>query len=168
MGVPTWAAAQVLTASDINQWFVPLAVVKSADTSRTSTTSLTADPHLTLSVAASATYQVDVVLLYKGPSGAGFFQWDFDVPTSAVFPNVASYTNSSGNATVQYNAAGVTSQWANTEGTGGTNDDAIRIGGTLVVSSTAGTFDLKWAQHASNGTAVSLLANSYMMLRRLA
>ena len=168
MGVPTWAAAQVLTASDVNTWFVPLAVIKSADTSRTSTTSLTADPHLTLSVAASATYQVDVVLLYKGPSGAGFFQWDFDIPASAVFVNVASYMNSSGNATVQYNSAGVTTQWANTEGTGGSTDDAVRIGGTLAVSSTSGTFDLKWAQHASNGVATSLLSNSTLSARRIA
>jgi hypothetical protein len=168
MGIPNWSVGQVLTASDVNNWFVPMAVFKPSSTSITSSTSLTADPHLTVSVAASCTYLADLVLLYKGPNGAGFFQWDFDVPASATFQYVQVYQNSSGNAAVQYGTAGTSSSWANTEGTGGTTNDAMRISGTLVVSTTAGTFDLTWAQHASNGTATTLLAGSSMTLQRVA
>jgi hypothetical protein len=168
MGIPTWTVGEVLTASDVNTWFVPLAAVKGADTSRTSTTAQTADPHLTLSVAAGSTYRVDLVLLYKGANGAGFFQWDFDVPSGASFAYCATYQNTSGAGAVDWQVNGTSSIWANTLGTAGSTDNALTIAGTLVTAGNAGTFDLKWAQHASNGTATSLLTNSTMIARRLA
>ena len=166
MGVPTWAAGQVLTASDVNTWFVPLAKYKASDTPRNSVTALAADPDLTVSVAASAVYDVDLVLVYTGASAAGFFQWDFDVPASATFQYLQIYQNSAGNAAVESQAAGTSSAWANTTGVG--NFMAMTIKGTLIVSTTPGTFDLKWAQHASGGTNTTLRTGSKMTLQRIA
>ena len=166
MPVPTRAVGQVLSASDVNTWFVPLAVYKAADTARNSTTTLTADPDLTVSVAASAVYDVDLVLIYTGASAANFFQWDFDVPSGAVFQYLQVYQNSAGNAAVESQAAGTSGSWANTTGVG--NFMGMRISGTLIVSTTAGTFDLKWAQHASGATNTTLRKGSKMTLQRIA
>ena len=166
MGVPTWAAGQVLTASDVNTWFVPLAVYKAGDTARNSTTSLTADPDLTVSVAASAVYDVNLVLVYTGASAANFFQWDFDVPASAVFQYLQIYQNSAGNTATESQAAGTSGSWANTTGVG--NFLGMTMAGTLIVSATPGTFDLKWAQHASGATNTTLRKGSKMTLQRIA
>jgi len=91
MPIPTWTFGELIRAEDVNNWFVPLAACKASDTTRTRTTTLTADPDLTLTVAANATYAVTAALLFTGPKGAGFFQWDFSVPTGATFEYVAVY-----------------------------------------------------------------------------
>lgn len=166
MAIPTWVSGQILTASDVNTWFVPLAAVKTADTSRASTTTLTADPDLTLSVGANSTYFVELILIYTGASGVNFFQWDFTVPTSATYVYSFIYQNSAGTTNVQQQNAGTSGSWANT--TGVTNFLSMEIKGTLTTSSTAGTFALTWAQHASGATNTTLRAGSQMMARRIA
>ena len=68
MPIPTWSVGQVLAASDVNNWFVPLTVVKPSDTARSSTTSMTNDPDLQLTLQGSATYMIQGVIFYDGPS----------------------------------------------------------------------------------------------------
>lgn len=128
-----------------------LFAVKSATTSRASTTTLTADPHLTVTVAANATYMMFCVLGYT-PTGAGGLKYGW------IFPS------------------GATMQWTDNDGAGqaisGTNilnaDDGTGPTGMLVTSSTGGTFALRWAQITSNSTATNLLAGCSLYLRRLA
>ena len=40
--------------------------------------------------------------------------------------------------------------------------------GILTIGSTGGTFGLKWSQHLTSATAVSLVSGSYILLTRLA
>ena len=62
MPLPTWTAGQVLAASDVNTWFVPLSIVN-REHSRASNTSITADPHLLLALDANAIYQVEALIV---------------------------------------------------------------------------------------------------------
>jgi hypothetical protein len=39
--------------------------------------------------------------------------------------------------------------------------------GILIVASTAGTFQLQWAQNTSNASATRIFSNSYLCLRRV-
>ena len=164
MGVPTWTVGEVLAAADVNAWFVPLAAVKAADTARASTTTLAADPGLTTAIAASATYDVNLVLFYNGPSGAGF-KWDFSVPAGATFPYLQSYVNGAGTLVLQESSPGGT-QYGETTGTASTL--AVLISGTLTTSTTVSPFSLLWAQSTSNATATTLQQYSKMTLRRVA
>ena len=166
MAVPTWTPGQVLTASDVNTWFVPLAAVKTSDTARASTTTLTADPDLTFSVAANSTYFVELVLIYTGASGTNFFQWDFNMPASATYVYSFVYQNSAGTTNVQQQNGGTSAAWANTTGVG--NFQSMEIKGTLTTVGTAGTFALTWAQHSSGATNTTLRAGSQMVARRIA
>jgi hypothetical protein len=165
MPIPTWTFGELIRAEDVNNWFVPLAACKASDTTRTRTTTLTADPDLTLTVAANATYAVTAALLFTGPKGAGFFQWDFSVPTGATFEYVAVYNTTALAVSVQALGAGG-DRWANTAGT--SSPQPLYVSGTLVVSSTPGSFAVEWAQHTSNRTATSLKAYSNLVAQRIA
>ena len=163
--IPTWTFGELITADDINNWFVPLAACKASDTGRASTTTLTADPDLALAVAANATYAVTAALLFTGPDGAGFFQWDFGVPTGATFEYVAVYNTTTPAVSVQALGAG-SRLWANTAGT--SSLQPLNITGTLVVSHASGSFAVKWAQHAPSRTATTLKAYSNLVAQRIA
>lgn len=173
----TWVVGEVVTAAHMNaeirdQFNALIAanpeVIKSADTGRTSTTSLAADPHLALNVAANATYTIDGFLDYDGAFGAGGLKVDFTLPASAtmrwgLLGNVVAETN-------QKAATSTTDQTGSlpvgTYGTGGTHTHA-RLCGHLTTAGTAGTMGLRWAQSASNATATTLYAKSWMRLRRI-
>jgi hypothetical protein len=66
MAVPTFTVGQVLTAALVNQWLASRAAVKGSNTSRSSTTTLADDPHLTLAVDANCIYVLELGLLYDG------------------------------------------------------------------------------------------------------
>ena len=165
MPIPTWTSGELIGPEDVNNWFVPLAACKASDTGRTRTTALTADPDLALAVAANATYSVTAALLFTGPNGAGFFQWDFRVPAGATFEYVAVYNTPAPAVSVQAFGTGG-GQWANTAGT--SSLQPLYISGTLVVSYTPGSFAVEWAQHAPNKTATSLKAYSNLVAQRIA
>ena len=167
MGVPTWASGQVLTASDVNTWFVPKAVYKGSTTARTSTTTLADDPDLTFTVAASATYLFQALLIYDGGSGGsvGNFKFAFTVPTSATLYYGFIWQDAS---SVTHNSVDITNA-TNTLDTNGLGTwFHINIRGTLVVSSTAGSMTLQWAQGTSNGTRVDLSVGSHLTAQRVA
>jgi hypothetical protein len=165
MAIPTWTSGELITAKDVNNWFVPLAACKASDTSRTRTTALSADPDLALAVATNATYAVTAALLFTGPNRAGFFQWAFSVPAGATFEYVAVFNTPAPAVSVQAFGAG-DGQWANTVGT--SSLQPLYISGTLVVSSTPGSFAVEWAQHVANKTATSLKAYSNLVAQRVA
>lgn len=172
----TWVVGEVVTAAHLNaeirdQFNTLIAsepeVIKAASTSRTSTTTLAADPHLALTVAANATYTLDGFIDYDGVFGAGGLKVDFTLPASAVLRwgllgNVAADT------TQKYgsNTADTGSLTAGTYGTGGTHT-AARLSGHLTVAGTAGTMQLRWAQNASNATATTVYEKSWMRLKRV-
>ncbi|MGW2497285.1 collagen-like triple helix repeat-containing protein [Streptomyces pseudogriseolus] len=127
------------------------AVVKTADTSRASTITPAADPHLALTVAANATYIVEAVGVWT--SGGGGFRVDWTAPSGASMV----WTDNDGAGSA---ALGDDLTFAATTGT--------TFQGALITGSTAGTLTLRWAQNTSNTAATVLKAGCYLRLERVA
>lgn len=166
MAIPTWTVGEVLTASDVNSWFVPLNGTK-ATNSTYSSTSLANDADLQVSAAASCTYDVRAVLFFSCATGDQGLQTQLYGPSGATW-SLANVTAITSGATIQ---GGV-----NTDTTGSfelhlsvTNSQvtSATFDGTLFMSSTAGAFGFKFAEHtASNPVAV--LAGSKLTAWRVA
>lgn len=127
------------------------AVIKAADTSRTSTVTAAADTHLTLPVVASATYIVEAVLVWT--NGGGGFRADWSAPSGATMV----WTDNDGAGAA---ALGTDLTFSVTTGT--------TFQGALVMSTTAGSLTLRWAQNTSDAAATVLLAGCYLKLERVA
>jgi hypothetical protein len=174
----TWVVGEVVTAALMNAEIrdqlnslitvQPISAVKSADTGRTSTTTLASDPHIVLAVAANATYLLDGWFEYDGAFGAGDLKMDWSLPASAAL-RWAPFGNASGDTTQKHTTgsveAGVTTASVGTYGVGATRN-AVAPRGYLTTGATAGNATLRWAQNASNATATTLRAGSWARLLR--
>ena len=147
-----------------------LYVRKTGDTARSSTTTHADDPHLTLTVAASAVYELDCGLYYVSSSQtAGDFKAQFSAPSGAALQaGVYTFAAASTAATDDLVTC-ITLTTSMSCGVVLTADpyNPCQVSGLLTTSS-AGTFKVQWAQNASSATATTLKANSYMILRRVA
>lgn len=145
-----------------------IAVIKTADESVTSSTTLQNDDHLVAALSANATYIVDGYLMVFGSTpSTGDLKFDFTIPSGATmkytsFGVVASSPATSYEATVNPNST------ARVVGTNGSTDMGCNIRAYITVSSTSGNVQLRWAQNASNGTATGLRAGSHLRFTRVA
>jgi hypothetical protein len=123
---------------------------KTVSTPRASTTTVTVDPHLALTVVPGI-YKLDAFLMYDGDAAA-------DMNSSgAAFASLPRWGALSDITTSTLNV-----------GTIGANTIVVcRPVGTVVVT-TAGTFALQWAQGASSATSTILRGQSTLELRRIA
>lgn len=180
---PTLLAGQRITAGLLSS-MQPMVARKTSDTSRSATTTTTADPHLTFDIAANAVYVMDGWLKYDGPI-AGDLNLDWSPPSGCE----GEYTAwGSGNASITA-TVGITLT-SDTQSVRGymirteTNDISqsrsfgclgtgltpltIMINGTIRNGSTAGTYSLDWAQLASDATSTTLYTDSWLRLQRIA
>lgn len=155
--MPTLYAGQRLTAATL-QAMVGLKAAKTADLGRTSTTALTADPDLSVTLAANSVYVVGLLLLYKGgTTGSSDFKFSWSLPSGASLAgeymgianpvSLVSATITGASTTVSY-----------TNGTG--NPFPVTIEATVTTGSSAGAFALTWAQNTSSATTTTLMAGS--------
>lgn len=163
---PTFYSGQRLTAA-LMRSMQPISVVKAADESVVSSTTLQDDNHLFLPLEANASYTVEGGLYYDGVFNAGNLKLTWALPAGATIywsPNApatggtaafASQATTSGNLTV------------GTYGTGGTKTTAS-ISATVMTAGTAGNMTLRWAQDASNATATTIYAKSWLRAIRIA
>lgn len=163
MPIPVFAVGQVAQAADVNTWMVPLAAVKTSDTSRASTTTLTADPELTVAIPSAGTWYLLCYLDFEGAtSGAGGLTIQFSSVGTLRYTivnetflgsaDVGSTFSGGGTITIFTNGAGVL--------------QGATIHGALVTT-VSGTITLNWAQVSSNATATIMHAQSAMMLWRI-
>lgn len=166
MPIPTWTVGEVLSASDVNAWFVPLAVIKPSGQSVTSSTTLVNDNDLVLPVAASASYIFECFLSFTATSG-GDLKWTWAVPAGAslLYQPVHNEGGATGlnNSTLTYSDANTIPA----AGAGATVE-SVTMKGNLTLSSTAGNLQLRWAQNASNAGATTIRAQSHLALQRVA
>jgi hypothetical protein len=150
-----------------------LAAYKAGNTSRSSTTTPSLDPDLQVSVAANAVYEVRASIGYVSNSSSEGIKYDFQLPsgtmgytTTRVNDQFTSGFSGNGYAsyTSQVNAG--SPDTAFTFGSG--QNTGIQVMGTLQTGGTPGTFGLMWSQNSSSGTSLSVLANSYLTLTRIA
>jgi len=149
----TVAAGQIILADDINN-LVPRQARKTSDETVNNSAAFQNDNDLLLSVVANATYSLEGLLLFNSGATPDIkFQWTY--PTGL---------------TMRWGIGGVVTTFAVfnmtevsvpvLDGTGVAT--GAYVDGTVIVSSTAGTLQLQWAQNTSNATATQLLQNSYV------
>lgn len=162
----------VNTAGDIatSGKYGNLSAFKTGDTGRTSTTTLAADPHLTVTAVANAVYRIEGMLYFTGDP-AGDFQFQISGP--AGFNTALSILTQNNNAT-----ATTGSLITDVQGTSGLGPTVTcgciagaalvaAINGIVTTSGTSGAIFVNWAQGASNGTATTLKTNSHIFLTRI-
>lgn len=143
-------------------------VVKAADESVTSSTTVQNDDHFIIPVEANSSYILDGFVHYDGAFGAGSLKMDWTIPSGATmywspFGNQADQTTQK----LDSNASSATSAISvGTYGTGG-NHTCFAPLGYITTSSTAGNLQFRWAQNSSNGTATTVYSGSWFRLRRL-
>ncbi|MFH9425977.1 hypothetical protein [Streptomyces sp. NPDC017529] len=155
----------------------PTIITKTGSTDRTSTTTRTADPDLTISLAASATYTVEFNLLLGGSQFA-LVVTEWLVPSGATgLKGVMGPASSATNTTAgNINADGILMRsgahgfgTAVTYGRRDINTNLVfaqEIG--TVTTTSAGTLSLAWAQSTSSTTFNRVGAGSWMRVTRIA
>ncbi|MFJ4808483.1 hypothetical protein [Streptomyces longwoodensis] len=143
--------------------------VKPSSTSRTSTTAIAADPHLSINVV-PGTYQVDAFLLYDGDPTADLkLGWFAPASTTGGWwPGGSDSSNTTQAATARW--GGLTDFSVSTLPVACIGSGTVvtcRPVGTATVTGT-GQISLAWAQNASSATATVIRANSWLQLRRIA
>jgi hypothetical protein len=144
---------------------------KPGNTSRASTATLTADPHLSAPVVANAEYRFDFLIIYDGDSAADL-KVGLSAPagcTGVWWPGAMDSSGSAFASSPRWGAIediGTSSMAVGCIGSG--TALAMRASGTLVVAATAGTFALTWAQNSGSPTATVLHQHSSLLLQRVA
>lgn len=144
---------------------------KTANETVTSSTTLQNDNHLFVSVAANAVYIVELVGLLSGDDTADI-KYVFTYPTGAtlaggqvnLFDTISGGASTAGDGNFRALAASASPSTALNAGTVDTNFVTCWYKGLLIMSSTAGTLQLQWAQINSVAVATGFLAGSYIKL----
>lgn len=145
---------------------------KTADTSRASTTTLTADPDISLSLVAGKDYLLEGVLFLGPGAEAGDFKYAFHMSTGSANGSYGSIGLAVGVTDVQGNVkCAALSDVAITNAVSA-NVGIDDVGATILLVTglircvTAGALQLHWAQNASNATPTVLKKDSYIKLER--
>ena len=157
------AGARIL-AADV-QAVAPLAIIKGADQSVTSSVAMQNDDALLVNVEANASYLLLCYLDYEGGTrGASDLKWQWAVPSGASLRYQRLCVDPSSNP--QF-----TTMSTATVGTAGSNGagvlQGVTMNGTLTTSATPGTLQLQWAQNTSSATATIVHAQSSLALWRI-
>ena len=168
MPIPVWVPGQVLSAADVNSWFVPLLAMKPGDEGPFTSTTLQNDDDLVLQLAASAKYAVDGYLVCTGNAiGTGDIKLGFTVPTGATYRFSAFGFNIGGTPPASGNSPALSTSTASV-GINGASSSPVLIRGVVTTASTSGPFQLQWAPNTGGGTGTAVLAGSWLMARRAA
>lgn len=143
---------------------------KAANTGRASTTVTSADPDLTVSLSANSVYVMRAYIIW-GNSEAGDIFMDFNVPSGATgswstVQPATSVTGDPASMRVVANDVDAARTYGWSDPGGGLPNGANLVG--TVVTTNAGTYAFAWAQAASNASATTVYAHSWLMLERVA
>lgn len=150
---------------------IPASMVTTANTSRSSTTTLANDPYLTYAIPAAGTYVV-VLDIQASAAAAGStpglrFEMNFSGTINASAGNAFAAAGdlqgtplTAAQSAFALNSA-VTASLATTA-----PNNTIRIAGTIQVTS-AGTLAFQWAQNASSASATTIQQGSSMTVTRI-
>ncbi len=180
---PIPLAGQRITASLLRS-MLPVIARKTADTTRSATTTTTADPHLQFEVVANAVYIMDGWIKYDSATAADF-SLDFSAPSGATgewvgigtghspvisysgVPALITDTVSSRGYLIRTSSNDVTAALSY-GGLGVGNSLTVLINATLRTDVTAGTWSLDWAQSVSDATNTTVFTDSWLRMQRTA
>ena len=166
MAAPTWSVGQVLTASDVNTWFVPLAAVRTSNSAQNKTTTGVADGTLVLPMAANAYYEFRLNLWAASASTTSSFKFQLTVP-SGTTGTMAGLLDGASGGTFTGGLSLTVTVTAVVGGTANANYPA-RMTGVIQTAGTAGNLGLLYAENvldAANGAYI--LAQSALVLTRI-
>lgn len=176
---PNWRAGKRVNAANL-QAMQPLIAYKSASTDRASTTTLSLDPDLQLTLAANATYWVEWFLHYAGPTNGspptttGTISVQWSVPSGATGQRGVRGPATNANNSSQDNismTAGVftftTTVQYGARASSSTNQSLAREEG-LITTTSAGVCGISWAQAVSSATACRVANASWGRALRIA
>ncbi len=165
MAVHVFNVGDVLAANDVNQWLTPLAAVKPNDTGR-STLSITNDPDLQLTLAASASYYVEAFIQYKGPTnGSADIQFQVNAPGSASgFWGITRLQITSFPLTTIVTTGFGLAVNAGCNGTSNLLPAFIRAS---VTTAAGGTLAIAWSQNSGPSGTSTVLAGSTLVAQRI-
>jgi hypothetical protein len=168
MAFKVFSVNETLTSSDANEYFAQQQVViKTADESVTSSTTVQDDNHLSMTLNANTNYWLDGLLLVDG-AAAGDFKLQFVVPSGTI-RWLADGPDSSAAATtdiVDRNwKAGSLTTIMGTIASGTTT--ILPVSGIIRTAASGGTFKLQWAQGTSSATATRVFTNSFLRVTRM-
>lgn len=164
MPIPTWAVGQVLTAADVNSWFVPLAAYKAADQA-VSTLTLQNDNALVIPLPASAVYEFWLTFTYAGGTlGSSDLKvaWSFPSGTTMVYARSGIDTTGTfaQSKTIQTDVV--------VFGTPGGGTGTVQCHGSISTSSTSGSLQLQWSQNSGGLVSTSVKAGAVLSAQRVA
>jgi hypothetical protein len=154
---------------------IPTYSVKTANTARTSTATLSNDPDLVYAITAAGTYRIDAYLYFTyglATSPAGGFSLNLNYGGSFVSGAGGSTFVTSAGSTVQGNglliqSTQTTSAVSYNPGLSpNTYSSIFTLNGALIATGT-GTLGLSWAQASSSATATTLYAGSYLAITKI-
>jgi len=168
---PDFTTAEVVTATKLDQLAVDY-VIKTADESVTSSTTLQNDDHLLYTVAATGTYAFDLYLIAtSAANAAGDINVAFTFPTGTMRlwgpgsdPALASGTLAQSKFAA---STAVTSGTAWQDFGLSTTSLGFNIHGLFTATAT-GTLQFQWAQFASNANATTVRAGSHLIVKQVA
>lgn len=174
MPIPTWSVGQVLSAADVDTWFVPRAAY-TASAEHSTTTTLANSASLALPVDANALYDWKMYLNYEGGgtlgSATGDLKFNFTFPTGLTGAfQVLGYNGANPTPNDVERLGWVIPLGSNniigTEGAG--NLRSATIIGSVAVGSTGGTLQLQFARNSStSGVDTIIHVGSFMTLQRI-
>jgi len=135
-------------------------VVKSANKTVTSSTTLQNDNELLYAMDANTNYIFEMMLLITGAT-AGDMKFALTVPSGGDL-RASGFGPFSGTTSLYgpISSSGGTISSVETYGT--TNPTMVFVKGVVMNGSTAGDLQLQWAQNASSATATTVYAKSYL------
>lgn len=143
---------------------------KSSDTTRSNTTTTTADPALQVTVQANAVYKIDAYVIYNSSTVADFAM-EFATPAGATGSwSAVGWGRGAGAGvgidgyTVRMNDNAITQE--RTYGGDGT-DILLHVKGLLVTAGTAGTLSINWAQEVAEVSNTIVRTDSHLYLERM-
>lgn len=162
----TWGSTLNAALDQLNAYIV--GAWRTSTRAVTSNTTLADDTSLFCSVVANGVYVVNWGLRMDGAT-AGDFKYAFTGPSGAAMTwesRGLAAADASNVAAITTDVAAIgTTVTHGCLGTGTTT--RVHGSGLLIVSTTAGTLTLQWAQGTSSGTATNLFAGSWLKLERV-
>lgn len=167
---PTLYAGQRATA-ELLRSMLPETVRKTADTTRTSTTTFADDPHLTYAVKATGVYVMDGWIKYfADPTPDIKFQFTTPTGTLGEWAWIMPGSTTAAAGTIGYSVRTETNDVGGSRTGYGTSDTSMftPVSGLWRVGSVDGSITLQWAQNTSNATATGVYTDSWLRFQRIA
>lgn len=167
MAAPVFATGDVPTAIQVNEYMVNIHYArKLANTNRTSTTTLADDPDLTLPVLANAEYEFICCVFYQSQTATDI-KWNWTAPSGSTCRfTINGLTGTTGAAFTDDQSGAFDYGTAIASSGIGSILTGMMFVGVLWTPASGGNLTLQWAQSTS-GAATTVLAGSYMSMRRL-